>query len=1364
MRQSENKRRENAFIAGVGSITGLLKQIHDETVSGNDILKSIETKFDESTNFTQLSLTGILNNQVLHSSLTFKSNVILSQINYSVQNILYYLNELFNGETIKKSKPKEIITPNVNEQIIDLNPVVIELKDIKNILQRIFANKAYLGGNSEKTTSTNDSFDLGNINFDKINNSIANVLNSSFVTDNLLTMFEKIHITLFETNNLILQLIDSVRSIYLYLPNLKNDGKTELENTVKSKSNEFIQLVKSITGFKKTLNKKFLTDFETFINLYFKFIDEKNTRKLIAIATNLKIFSFVLRLVGETIDTVKSMFNGLTVSIWLLTITLILPPFQIGTLYLIGMLKTVKSIFGSGKDTVSMVLAMKNLSMTIVMMAGATYLLGKVPFGNLFKLIVFLTLLAGTLKLFQKKSEPIQSKNININKKFGVSGIFSAAIGIAILVFSIDMASQTDYKKSAALIVFIAGLATTLFIFNRKKIGKSGPLDSLMNISIGLSILLLVIDAVGDVNWSGALVILGFIVSLGIALSLANRLMGNKQGGFTGKLSLGLSAKMGGMFGFAAGLAILILAVDAANEITWIGALKMIAFVGAIALVVSLPGLLSKGKMNGKPMGGMLGFAAGLAILILAVDACKEVDFTQGWKLIGLMTGVIGVLWLMKKILGTPKFITLQVISFAFALTTISAALWVISKLQLDLEQLGYFSIAVIGFTLLLKFISSNAKDIYKSTPVSLLMSINISLLIGSIYLVTKLKPNYESLIFFGISTIVIVGIFYLISKLASSIIIGSLLMIPLSVNTLIFAYAIKKIGDTNTNWEAVLYFFTIIGISAGVAFGLSFLFGPISIGLGVLFLLSVSLLMNAFSIKMISEMNISETGIKAFVNSIKEITISYFTLLPNLLMAIVAAPLIFVISTVTILSAGALSLISEINIKNQNVKAFCTGLTLMIDAYNNIGLIAATKALAKSVLILPIVLLTSLVAVVLKGISALNIPKNSMETFGIILKDFLHYTTEAINGSVDALKNVEPGLNALGKLVSVAGNLVDVVEAYANMKIGEWKVVDGKLQLVGYKKIDETMMKQVGKGIGTLLACLIEPLTIISSDSDEWNFGNGPIKNPFKGGFFGTDKNSGIKRIEKIGNAFSTLIGAMKGISENQMLTAEKSTFDNFKSTFNTYIQMLIENINRISGVKTKGIDDKAEDIADFYNTINSIQDTKTKSMSEDIHQLVNDLSDNIKWQNINSNLNQLDKNVKSIVSNINKLNIDKAVALERNLRLFTQARTVEGINECIEQLKELIGIVVEQQEKQTQSQNNIANTLGGWFDNKEEKQNTIIQNNKEEKQLQENNNNNLDEIVNILNQALNGINQKLNGTLKVQLVNGNSINFMNN
>ena len=1363
MRQSENKRKENAFIAGVGSITGLLKQIHDETVSGNDILKSIETHVDESINYTQLSLTGILNNQVLHTSLTYKTNVILGQINYGVQNILGYLTELFNGETFKKAKPKEIITPNITEQIIDLNPVILELKDIKNILQRLFANKSYINP-GEKTTSTNNSFDLGNINFDKINNSIANVLNSSFVTDNLLTIFEKIHITLFETNNLILQLIDSVRSIYLYLPNLKNDGKSELENTVKSKSNEFVQLVKSLTGFKKILNKKFINDFETFINLYFKFIDEKNTKKLMFISTNLKLFSFVLRLVGETLDTVKSMFNGLTTSIWLLTITLLLPPFQMGTLYLIGMLKTVKSIFGSSKDTVSMVLAMKKLSLSIVMMAGATYLLGKVPFGNLFKLVVFLTLLAGALKLFQKKTEPIQTKNINISKKFGISGIFGAAVGIAILVFSIDMASQTDYRKSAALITFIAGLATTLFIFNKKKIGKHGPLDSLMNISVGLSILLLTIDAVGEVNWSGALVILGFIVSLGIAIALANRLMGNKQGGFTGKLSLGLSARMGGMFGFAAGLAILILSVDAANELTWIGALKLITFIGAVAFVVSLPGLLSKGKMNGKPMGGMFGFAAGLAILILAVDACKEVDFTQGWKLIGLMSGVIGVLWIMKKILGTPKLITLQVISFAFALTTISAALWVISKLQLDLKQLGYFSIAVIGFTLLLKFISSNAKDIYKSTPVSLLMSINISLLIGSIYLITKLKPNYESLIFFGISTIVIVGIFYLISKLASSIIVGSLLMIPLSVNTLIFAYAIKKIGDTNTNWEAVLYFFSIIGISAFVAIGLSFMFGPISIGLGVLFLLSVSLLMNAFSIKMISEMNISETGIKAYVNSIKEITLGYFTLLPNLLMAIVAAPLIFVISTVTILTAGALSLISEIDIKTERTKSFSIGMNLMIEAYNKIGLVSAGKALVKSLLILPIVITTSLVAVVLKAISALNIPKNSMENFGIILKDFLHYTTEAINGSVDALKNVEPGLNALGKLVSVAGNLVDVVEAYANMKIGEWKVVDGKLQLVGYKKIDETMMKQVGKGIGTLLACLIEPLTIISSDSDEWNFGNGPIKNPFKGGFFGTDKNSGIKRIEKIGNAFSTLISVMKGISENQLLTAEKSTFDNFKSTFNTYIQMLIENINKISGVKTKGIDDKAEDIVDFYNTINSIQDTKSKSMSEDIHKLINELSDNVKWQNINNNLNRLDKNVKSIVSNINKLNIDKAVALERNLRLFTQARTVEGINECIEQLKELVGIVVEQQEKQTQSQNNIATTLGDWFgSNNEQKQNNVQE--KETKQIElKQSDNNLDEIVNILNQALNGINQKLNGTLKVQLVNGNSINFMNN
>ena len=1359
MRQSENKRRENTFIAGVGSITGLLKQIHDETVSGNDILKSIETHVDESINYTQLSLTGILNNQVLHTSLTYKTNVILGQINYGVQMLL---SNLFNSDNLKKSEPNDIKPQTVTEvvqqpiQLNSLEPILDVLNDIRSILFKRF--------NMSKD-------DLQEKPVDVVNNEEENkssmfirkmsslIVDSKSLFDSLSIWFDKLNMSVIRTNQLLESVVDKLVSIYLYLPSLAGGNKES--KIAEQRSNDFVKLAESIVTFAEGIDKTFLLNFEKFVDLYERFISNDNSKKLGLTTAALTSFTATLKILGIFLKPTVTLFQGITTALMKLTFFLILPFFSIGMGILIAAMKGLRAAIGDDNVITGMIMSINKLSLSLVKITLAMYLISKLDFSSIMKFMLVLASLASVMRLFNKKQETqtniFPTQNVKIQKKFGVGGIFSAAIGIALLVLAVASVESINFAKTSALLVFLVGFAGAMFIL-RKSEGKTKG-TTIFGMAIGMSLLVLSLASLAEINWSGTKLLLGFIVGLGLALFICNKLAGGNGKTTYSKISKNYSFGMTGITGFAFGIALLVLTIDAVNEVSWSGAIQLILFVTSISFAIRIAGGKSAPRHFTQ-------FAFGIALLVLTVAAASEVNWMPAFKLIGFIFGISLALKFLQEMNISPKRTLTLATTMSLSIALIGGALWLISGIEINKEQLGLFGLTVLSFATLMTLLGRMEKVINNGANVIKKMTLSMLISAAAIYLISQINLNFKTIMLFYLTNVLFVSLTLMVNLINAGKRLeqGSITIMFISAAMFIAAIALNKVCSINMNWENFLSFMGVIVIMSATMLGLSFIVIPVLFGAVSLIAIGVATLVAAISIFAISQLTYPKENIDNFFYAVKTLSLGFFTMLPQIILGTVGALLFAGIAATTLVTCLVLQLMSLLSIKQEKIDSFGDSMVSLIDAYNELGLISVGKAVIKSGMMLPIVLITWLTAIVMDKISKLQFNRNSMETFGIVLKDFLHYTTEAINGSIDALKNVEPGLNALGKLVSVAGNLVDVVEAYSNMKIGEWKVVDGKLQLVGYKKIDETMMKQVGKGIGTLLACLIEPLTIISSDSDEWNFGNGPIKNPFKGGFFGTDKNSGIKRIEKIGNAFSTLINVMKGISENQLLTAEKSTFDNFKSTFNTYIQMLIENINKISGVKTKGIDDKAEDIADFYNTINSIQETKTKSMSEDIHQLINELSDNVKWQNINNNLNRLDKNVKSIVSNINKLNIDKAVALERNLRLFTQARTVEGINECIEQLKELVGIVVEQQEKQTQSQNNIATTLGDWFgSNNEQKQNNVQE--KETKQIElKQSDNNLDEIVNILNQALNGINQKLNGTLKVQLVNGNSINFMNN
>ena len=72
---------------------------------------------------------------------------------------------------------------------------------------------------------------------------------------------------------------------------------------------------------------------------------------------------------------------------------------------------------------------------------------------------------------------------------------------------------------------------------------------------------------------------------------------------------------------------------------------------------------------------------------------------------------------------------------------------------------------------------------------------------------------------------------------------------------------------------------------------------------------------------------------------------------------------------------------------------------------------------------------------------------------------------------------------------------------------------------------------------------------------------------------------------------------------------------------------------------------------------------------------------------------------NIRKITDATNRIDIGKAAALERNLKLMSEVRTLDGIREVIEHLKEMIGLLMDDREQQIAHQQRMLNQMQNAF-----------------------------------------------------------------
>lgn len=1148
------------------------------------------------------------------------------------------------------------------------------MESVENIIKNntvnlLFGSITSLLSEISKNTKESNVF-LNNI-YENINGLLTNFGSKLGVSNSLFSLkignSKKQNSTDFsDTNNILKNILDKLDKLKVDLTFKKGSAKN------------FISVVKAITS---NVKEKTVNLFTGLVDAWERIISETNTKKLIVVGTQLTIFSTVLRLVGVLLNNVAGAFKGVALGIALLTIMVILPPFQIGTAYLIGFLFALRHAMG-GKSAFGMVFSFGSLTRSILLMGAGIFLIGKISWANVYKLLFFLAGLAGVLRLFKEKTA---SKTVNISKKFEISGIFSASLGIALLVLSIDSIANISFQSAGALILFIAGLGLTLFMLNKMGGMDKSPFENMFDFGLGITLMVVALSLIGEISWGGVFKLLGFIVGVGIALAIANKLMGtgNGKNSIRARLGVGFGVHMSGMFGFAAGIAILILTIGAAKDLDWMSALKLLVFITAIGFSIALTSRFNKG---GKTQ-GIFGFAMGIAILLLTIAAAGEIDWTPALYIIGFVTAINLIL----KYLSPKNIWTLML--FSAGITALSISMYLFSLVNIKLEQTINFALAV-------------------------------GILVLTMYTVQKMM----------LQSLMGVGGLLLISLVALTIGVTLYLLSKIELDIL-------KIG---------LFLLTIIGITLTFIY-LEPLLALATFGAGMALTLGLAILLVAIPLMLIQDLTFENVG--AFLLAINGIAVSLFLLLPQLTIAVVSAALLIVIGVATTIVAGALIAISELDFNQKNLNDFKLGIITITDTYEELSIWSLTKSVAKTVLLLPILIVTILTAFALKTISGLDINANKIDNFGIILSKFIQVTVDAINKSMKGLKSAEPGLKALMKITNISSTLVDMVRSFANMTYNVYEVKDGKIKLVEVRKINDDEIGKVGLGVGRLIEGLLRPLNVLSSDDEYWNFNGLKVKNPFKGGFFGTDKNSGLKRMKKIGEAFKPLVDSLGQFASLQ-ISQNPQLLKNFDMAMTTGIMRMNWAFQQLEGWKNQNSKNSIQNIANLIYTFKALEIDKINSISDSMKKLMETLSDNNRWTKINRNLEIMSNNFKGIVKNINMLDMEKALVFERNIKMMTEKNSSDNLEKIVDGLKEIFGLIKDSQETQTKI---IQTMVGG---EPETSSNSIVKKESPEVTKQ----NSLFELMTIIkdnleefNDKLGGVNTKLAGKLKVSIIKNN-------
>lgn len=751
--------------------------------------------------------------------------------------------------------------------------------------------------------------------------------------------------------------------------------------------------------------------------------------------------------------------------------------------------------------------AIAKFGLGMVAFAGSLFLMTKlVTLESLGMFALTALTIYGSMKLFEK---------VDAAQVLKVSAsllIFSA--GLATLALTLSLVPKV-LDANALLNVALVGMTVVGLIYAIRWAKPAEFGKEVLLLSASVATLVLAFALGGEVmreSWQDAMMIVSFVLALGVAVGLANRIAG-------GKTADGKAMALGVM-GISASIAILGLAIWGWHQVvpSWEYAIApvgcMLALAGAMAVVGKTIGS-GKDALN---IGiGMALMSASVGILALAllpwnlVDTESAVKASIGVAMIATALGVLNALGnrrggIMQSAIG------LAIASASVAVLGAALLIWN----NVDTESAvtaGLFLAALTGAVLLL------GKDSKSSMLGGAALAIAAaSTVIFATGLLMAQDVPLEAYLQFGLFIAAVSGAAIGLGAVASMALLGGAALLVIGGATLVFANAMQKVGDSNIEWSQIGQLATIMGGLALVATGVGnpFTVGFTLAGAAALVVVGTATLQFAKAIKAVSDTNLSPKELQNIGNSLAS----------------------FIDIVLTAISRNS-----------DKLKDAEKG----IEALSDLGTLIYNLSEG------------------LKGMADLVFPKYGVRDGKLVITDVIdmNEAIPKIGANIAVLlkaleeplirigeqgawysggNKVKRGIDALAGIGDVFVPLAEGIIKMSQLQFVQYEVKDGKLVPVRVFTEEETQkaIKSIGPNIAMLLSALEEPLAKIGESGTWFN------KNHTK---------KGVQALAEIGKVFSPITDLLDAVSKNP-----KFSNDWIKMEFNPAINGILTTISDIA------------------------------------------------------------------------------------------------------------------------------------------------------------------------------------------------------
>lgn len=751
--------------------------------------------------------------------------------------------------------------------------------------------------------------------------------------------------------------------------------------------------------------------------------------------------------------------------------------------------------------------AIAKFGLGMVAFAGSLFLMTKlVTLESLGMFALTALTIYGSMKLFEK---------VDAAQVLKVSAsllIFSA--GLATLALTLSLVPKV-LDTNALLNVALVGLTVVGLIYAIRWAKPAEFGKEVLLLSASVATLVLAFALGGEVmheSWQDALMIVSFVVALGVAVGLANRIAGGKAADGKG-MALGV-------MGISASIAILGLAIWGWHQVvpSWEYAIApvgcMLALAGAMAVVGKTIGS-GKDALN---IGiGMALMSASVGILALALLPWNLVDTESAVKAgigVALIATALGVLNALGNKRGgiMQSAIGLAIASASVAVLGASLLIWNNVSTESAVTA-GLFLAALTGAVLLL------GKDSKSSMLGSAALAIAAaSTVIFATGLLMAQDVPLEAYLQFGLFIAAVSGAAIGLGAVASMALLGGAALLVIGGATLVFANAMQKVGDSNIEWKQIGQLATIMGGLALVATGVGnpFTVGFTFAGAAALVVVGTATLQFAKAIKAVSDTNLSPKELQNIGDS---------------------------------LAAFIDIVLTAISRNSDKLKDAKKG----IEALSDLGTLIYNLSEG------------------LKGMADLVFPKYGVRDGKLVITDVIdmNEAIPKIGANIAVLlkaleeplirigeqgawysggNKVKRGIDALAGIGDVFVPLAEGIIKMSQLQFVQYEVKDGKLVPVRVFTEEETKqaIKSIGPNIAMLLSALEEPLAKIGESGTWFN------KNHTK---------KGVQALAEIGKVFSPITDLLDAVSKNPKFSNEW-----IKTEFNPAINGILTTISDIA------------------------------------------------------------------------------------------------------------------------------------------------------------------------------------------------------